>query len=247
LGADHCNAPGCGSTDWCDAHIVTRGFARTLSAPGRHNRAIRADGSRKAKQPLGPFDPRVLCSACDAKLGAIDEYAIDFCRAIGTTSDARTGSPFRRAHFDGDRFCLAVLAILWRASLSSHPQWSGISLGPYEARAGEILFGHASLSALAGFEVVLMRYASSEHDARKFIFEPLRIRSGQLNVFVLGIGGFQVIAKFDQRPFDRLLQPYVINGATALNAIHVRLEETAEYAYFQRAAAADRRRTSRPA
>lgn len=87
-----------------------------------------------------------------------------------------------------------------------------------------------------------MRYASSELDARKFIFHPLRIRSGPLNVYVMGVGGFQVIAKFDQRPFSPRLRSYVINGATRLIVPHVTLEETAEFEFFVGAAKEERSR-----
>jgi len=237
-----CAAPGCEEATLCNAHIVPRGFARRLSSPGGHNLAIRPDGSKKAKQPLGTFDSQILCGPCDSKLGVFDQYAIRFCDGLDATGDARTGTIFRHEQFDGDTFTLAVLAILWRASISKREEFTHISLGPYTGPAAQVLFGSAELADLPAFQVALMRYASNTHDARKVIFPILRIRSGALNVFTLGIGGFMVIAKVDQRPFDPQLRPYVINGATSLAVPRIRFEETAEYSYFREAAAEDRRR-----
>jgi hypothetical protein len=241
-----CLAPGCTSTKLCRAHIFPRGIARTLSRPGGHNRAIRPDGSKPANQPLGAFDTEILCADCDGRLGQFDEYAVRFCTALPTTPAARTGSLFRKAEFDGSRFALAMLAILWRASVSAREEWRDTSLGPYQDRAADALFSEQGLVNIPGFQIVLMRYASSELDARKFIFHPIRIRSGPLNVYVMGVGGFQVLAKFDQRPFNTRLQPYVINGAMHLIVPHVTLEETAEFGLFADAAKAERRRQSAP-
>lgn len=135
-----------------------------------------------------------------------------------------------------------MLAILWRASISRRPEWEDITLGPQEALAAEVLFGAAGLADAASIEIALTRYASSDHDARKFIFNPVRIRSGELNVIVFGVGGFQVLAKVDKRPFHRLLRPYIINGATTLTTIHMPLEQTAEFQFMMDAASTERRR-----
>lgn len=218
------------------------GFARTLSEPGRHNKAIRSTGAKPANQPHGEFDTGILCAACDTRLGLYDEYAITFCALLPQTFDARTGQIFLHVPFDGAQFARAVLAILWRASISDRDQFRNIGLGPYEDRAAAILFSNEPLSALPEFEVVLHRYACTDHDTRKFVFMPLRIRSGPLTAFTLGLGGFLVWAKVDQRPIDKLLGPFVINAATELRAPIVRFEDSAEYAYLRAAARSDRRR-----
>lgn len=229
-----CRAPGCTETKLCRAHIVPAGFARSLSGPGGHNKAIRSTGAKPANQPHGEFDSGILCGGCDTALGVFDQYAINFCSSLGLTPDARTAQLFEHAPFDGAQFARAVLAILWRASVSGRDQFGHIELGPYETRAAAVLFSGAPLSDFPEFEVVLNRYASSEHDTRKFVFMPLRIRSGALTAFTIGLGGFLVWAKVDQRPLDERLAPFVINAATALRAPIVRFEETAEYALFRK-------------
>jgi hypothetical protein len=237
-----CFGPCCDSTSFCKAHIIPQGFARTLSGPTGHNLAVSHDGAKPANQPLGPFDQQILCANCDGKLGVFDQSAIGYCNSLPMTGSAPTGRMFQGGAFNGATFSLAMLAILWRASISSRAEWAGISLGRYENQAAAVLFGQAELTSFPVFDVIVMRYASTDHDARKFIFPLLRIRSAGLNVFSWGVGGFQVLAKIDQRPFDRRLRPFIVNKAEALVVPHVRLEETAEFAFFNEAARADRRR-----
>jgi hypothetical protein len=235
-----CRAPGCDEAELCRAHIVPAGFARTLSAPGGRNRAIRSTGSKAAKQPHGEFDNAILCRRCDALLGRYDDYAVRFCASLPITRGAATGEIYRRAPFDGNLFTRAMLAILWRASLSDRDQFKDVSLGPYHDPIGAILFDDAPLTDCPELALVLYRYASDDHDARKFVFMPLRIRSGALNAFTIGLGGFLVWAKVDKRPVDSLLAPYVVNAAPELRAPIVRFEETAEYAFFRQIARRDR-------
>lgn len=237
-----CRAPRCTETKLCRAHVVPAGFARTLSNSGGHNRAIRETGSKPATQPHGEFDTELLCGPCDERLGQLDQYAIQFCASLPQTGHARTGQVYRHAPFDGDTFARAMLATLWRASTSARSQFAGISLGPYADRVASVLFDDAPLTSVPEVDIVLLRYASDEHDARRFLFMPLRIRSGPLNAFTLGLGGFLVWAKFDQRPTDPIFAPFVINAATELFALTMRFEETAEYAYFRQAASVDRAR-----
>lgn len=242
--AGHCQAPGCTETVLCEAHIIPRGFARTLSGPGGRNLAIKSSGAQAARQQHGEYDTGILCAACDAKLGMLDDYATSLCASLPSTPDARTGQIFEHSPFDGARFASAMLAIFWRASISRREQFRGIDIGPYRDRAAQILFADAPLSSLPEFELVLYRYASSHVDARKFIFMPLWIRAGQLNAYTVGLGGFLVWAKFDQRRVDRLIAPQVINAATSLRAHIIRFSETTEFDYFKKVAHVERRRTA---
>lgn len=191
---------------------------------------------------MGEFDTNILCAKCDRRLGLFDEYAIKYCAALSPTTWGNYGVIYRQQPFDGAAFAKAVLAILWRASISQREAWRSITLGPHADAAARILFESTSLSSLPAFEVVLLRYVSGQHDTRKFIFNPLRIRSGDLNAFAMGIGGFLVVAKVDQRPMHRRLSPYVINSADTLKAPIIPFEDTAEYAYLQKVADTDRKR-----
>ena len=223
-----CRAPSCAATDLCRAHIVPAGFARTLSVPGGRNLAVRAAGAKAAKQPHGEFDMTILCGDCDHHLGRFDDYAIAFCASLPRTIIGQTGDVFHHSPFDGPRFARAVLAIIWRASISAREQFRGICLGKYEESAAAVLFSGASLSTMPEFEVVLSRYASGDHDTRKFVFIPLRVRSGGLTAFTIGLGGFLVWAKVDQRRTDGALAPFVINSAAQLRAPIIEFETTAE-------------------
>jgi hypothetical protein len=238
----HCRAPGCSSVVFCKAHIVPRGFARLLSSPGGHNRAIHGTGADYAKQTLGDYDLGILCGPCDSKLGPYDDCAIDLCRSIPSTHRGRPGSIFAHEPFDGATFARAILAILWRASLSTRPSWDQVDLGPYLDPTGRILYEGADLATMPEFQLVLGRYVSRDHDAKRFIFYPLRIRNEHFNAYAFGLCGFQVIAKFDKRPMPPPFADLVVNEATSLRAYLVALEDTAEYTTFRTSAALERAR-----
>lgn len=242
-----CRRPGCQATQLCDAHIIPAGFARTLSAPNGCNIALKAKGSRRAKNQHGYFDPAILCVDCDGALGKFDEYAINFCKRLVTMPLDVTGKVLSYPDFDGETFVKFALAVVWRASISERPEWTEVSLGRYEPLAANILFGDAELGDSGEFEVSMFRYASPDHDARRFIFNPLQIRSGRLNMFVFGAGGFQILVKADRRPGHPFMRPFVINRANVLRCMTVRLEETAEYQYMMDVGKIDRSRIRHPA
>lgn len=237
-----CKCPGCQSTSFCDAHIIPAGFARTLSEPSGHNIALSAMGSKRAKEQHGYFDPAILCRTCDGLLGKFDEYAIDFCKTLQMTSTLRTGEAYTKAHFKGEQFAKFALAVIWRASISDRPEWKQISLGRYEAVIAGILFGESELHAAGDLEVAMFRFTSPDHDARRFIYQPLKLRSGDLNMFSFGAGGFQILVKADRRPIHRFLRTSVINSATRLTCYTLRFEETAEHDYMLGVGEIDRSR-----
>lgn len=229
----------------CEAHIIPRGFARTLSKPGAHNRAVTASGSRRARQPHGDYDPSILCAACDGKLGAYDRAAVEICRAIPANRVGSAGQIIRLSPFDGRMFALAILAVLWRASLSARPTWAEVALGPYEDRAAEVLLGGGDLSALPEYKVVLGRYYSARFDTTGFISYPVRFRNRSFSAYGLSLGGFQVVAKLDRRPMPAIMRPFVINDAAGLQAYLMQLEMTPEFKWMSDVAQREQHRQSR--
>lgn len=245
--SDHCQAPRCAETVLCNAHIIPAGFARTLSKHGGFNLALSAAGSKRAKHQHGYFDPTILCAGHDGHLGRFDEAAIAFCANLPMTPTARTGTLFRGDVFDGEAFATFALAVIWRASISRRPEWAAINLGRYEDIVANILFSEASLHDHAELEVVLLRYASSRDDTRRYTVNPLSIRSGALNVFTFSAGGFLLYVKVDQRPIDMNLRPFVINRMETLVCPIIQFEDSADFKYFRGVHAVDRTRGSRPA
>jgi hypothetical protein len=82
-------------------------------------------------------------------LGKLDDYALDVCRRFPKERVDLGDGTFEMANIDGDAFAKFVLAVLWRASISSRPEFRNVALGPYESQACEVIFGAKPLNAMS--------------------------------------------------------------------------------------------------
>jgi hypothetical protein len=130
-----------------DAHIVPRGFARDTMDGYPHNLKISPTNVHSTQH--GVYDPAILCGTCDALLGKLDDYALDVCRRFPKERVDLGDGTFEMANIDGDAFAKFVLAVLWRASISSRPEFRNVALGPYESQACEVIFGAKPLNAMS--------------------------------------------------------------------------------------------------
>jgi hypothetical protein len=229
-----CKAPGCGNKNLIQAHIIPAAFARTLYRAGGHNKVIFSDGGRRAQYQNGEFDNEILCHQCDNILGALDRYGFE-------VSQRFPAGPYRTNRVDladvcGEMFARFVLSVLWRASISTRPTFETISLGPYEEKAGRVIFQKDTMDSIAEYQLIANRYSSASMDTARFFSIPVRSRLGALNAFGFGLGGFQLVAKFDKRPLPSFLSEFVVNRSNRLLSFVIPLENTDEYKMMSEAA-----------
>ena len=87
---------------------------------------------------------------------------------------------------EGDKFAKAILAILWRASVSGRDNFKSLSLGPYEMTARDVLFGACELSAFGEYELIINRYKKPVH--QDLCSHPVQNRRPQsLHIFAVWI------------------------------------------------------------
>lgn len=209
----------CGSPKLINAHILPRGIADRVRRTF-HNVSVTADGSRKAKAQLGIFDRGILCATCDAVLGRLDDYAIQVCDRVPKDL-VSVGDLWALPSVDGDRYAKFVLAVIWRASISSLTECSRVSLGPYDPAARAILFDDAPLSTLPAFEVFQARFRSKSGKRPHLLMtwpEPTRWPNGHRG-YGFTFSGFEVFAKVDSRPTRDDWKPFVVNGNNALRGL----------------------------
>ena len=223
-----CIGLNCSSTDLIDAHIIPRGFARLIRGPGP-NMTISIQQAREAKPQLGEFDPDILCAACDHKLGYFDDYAIDVCKQFDRKHNRLPNDMFEFDNFDGDRFTKFILAVLWRASISKRSTFNEVSLGPYENKARDVLFGTKPLQNLKSFEVLVQRYTSVHLDMQGIYSIPTRAPFMNLNAYGFMLSGFRILAKFDRRPLNVGYVPFITNSALKLRGFFIEFEQTPEF------------------
>lgn len=194
----------------------------------RHNLLI----SKGAVRPVvhGVYDTNLLCAACDNALGSqLDDYALEVCRRFPQEHRSFGNAYFVLDNVDGDRFAKFVLSVLWRASISTRPEFRGVSLGPYEMPACEVIFGAAPITRALGYELIVSRYrARPGFNPEENYTTPLRQRFERLNGWGFSLHRFHMMAKLDKRLLPADLRPAIVNGNTKLNGAYVDFLSTNE-------------------
>ncbi len=193
---------------------------------------------------LGIFDKHILCASCDGLLGKFDDYLYDVIRGFDLCKHVGSNGVFNIPDVDCDTFCKGILAILWRASMSRHPAYAGLSLEKYEQIVQEILFGTRSLRELTHLEVCVQYYWSAHLGEMVKLFYTLPVKSqfGGRDGFGFGLNGFRIAAKLDEKEFDASFQPFVINRQGVLRGLAVELEQTPEFSRIADIAVAELKR-----
>jgi hypothetical protein len=223
-----CRGYQCTSTDLIKAHIIPACFAREIRGSHQHNLKISLDKVHPTQH--GVFDPNILCGNCDGILGKLDDYALEVCRRFPREHLKTEDGGFEMRNVDGDRFAAFVLAVLWRASITSRVEFRKVLLGPYEDEAREVIFGAKPLHKMAAYQLLLARYTppSGNFNPAGNYTSPARLKLGGANAWAFALHGFRIIAKIDRRPLPAGFHLIVANGRTTLNGPFVPYHATAE-------------------
>lgn len=240
---NHCRGPGCKETRLIKAHIIPRAFARmNQSRNKKHN--LELSLARVKPTQLGIFDKHILCERCDGLLGKHDDCLYDVIRGFKLPPGLRERDEFCDPKVDCDDFCKGILAILWRASITSHPAYRGVSLGPYEPIVRDILFGLRSFGDIREIEIAIQYYRSGHFGDKVNLFYtlPTPNKFEGRNGFSFGLNGFRIAAKIDKRSFSPAFGPYIINRTGVFRGLVVELEGTPEFSRMADIAVANMRR-----
>jgi hypothetical protein len=212
-----------------EAHIIPRAFARKLLG-SRPNMQISAGKTREANPQLGLYDRDILCADCDQILGQLDAYAVDTCRRFRTEHEVTSDNRFLIRNVDGDRFAKFVLAVLWRASVSTRPELRSVQLQKYENMARGVLFDNEPLRDFTAFRLFIQRYAGTEPDPSGVYTMPVQARVFRRRGYRFALAGFRIMAVLDDWPLHAAT-PFseVINGSNSLAGRFVAFEQTAEF------------------
>src|SRR5277367_5677904 len=173
---DHCHGPACKVTRLIKAHIIPRAFARmNQSRNKKHN--LELSLARVKPTQLGIFDKHILCERCDGLLGKQDDYLYDVIRGFVLPPGLRECDDFSDPKANCDAFCKGILAILWRASITSHPAYDGFSQVPYESIVRDILFGLRPLTGMRELEITIQYYQSDHFGEMVNLFYTLPVRT----------------------------------------------------------------------
>jgi hypothetical protein len=226
-----------------EAHIVPRGFARQIMGDQKHNVKISMD--RVGATHHGVYDNQILCQDCDGKLGGYDDYALDVCRRFQEEHSVGPDGMFEIPNVDGDKFATFILSVLWRASISSRYEFRKVSLGPFESRAHDVLFGNLDLVNMRDYELIVGRFINAPIRTENFYTSPARTKMLDLNAWHFALSGFKILAKMDQRKLPHELQPVIVNGNDTLRGQFVDYMASTEHETFRDMVLAHRNRVPR--
>lgn len=113
----------------CDAHILPRSLLKAMS-PEEYGKLliVGTDMGKKKRAPTGSYDTEILCRTCDGKLGEFDKYALRFVNS-STLVDHPSGVGWIIKGVNQNKLKLFCISYLWRASITSRPEFRGVSLG----------------------------------------------------------------------------------------------------------------------
>lgn len=127
----------------CQAHIVPRSFYHKYKAI-KYLSINSKTGKAKQKQS-GIWDDTILCSTCDNILGKYDTEAFNILLSDLSSHNILYSNEDWKLYlvdnnsYDYNKLRYFFISMLWRASISSTPEFKQINLGPYEEIALKIL------------------------------------------------------------------------------------------------------------
>ena len=190
------------------AHAIPEAFFRDVRG-ATPDLLLVSDGKQLPKMSrIGVYDSTILCANCEALFGAVDSYG---AQALTAAAVERRFTPARIegriighecAELDPRRVLQFLVAVLWRASISSHPFYRAVNLGPLEPIA--LNFALTGVQEQPVFDAVLSRWepAASSPKPLMVILDPHSERwEGGVRGYRLYLGDVVAYVKADARPF----------------------------------------------
>lgn len=182
-----------------DAHIIPLKYFET----GSDLKSYGA-GMRPSRRPKGPYDKEILCAECDGVIGKLDSHSYDFflsapdsVELIHDPEDKIHAIQIYQKSVKGYEINKFVYSVLWRASISTRPEFSRVSLGKYEDEIMKLMFDTSEKNILQ-FPIILGKIENCP--VKKYAVSPQRTRNENgVNVYRLYFGQYLVTVKVDSR------------------------------------------------
>ena len=223
---------GCGEREASSkSHIVPKSFFRNMDdGAGSLVEISTKAGHFKKRRPVGYYDRTILCRECEKVFGSHDDFGQSvLIRRAPEFSPIVDGSKpvgFQLNDVDGERFKRFLVSVLWRASVSTLPQFSMAGIGPHEVRARAISWNE-SFSSRDEFAFIGMRYF--ENELSDVMLNPHPVRNAGINFMCLYIPGYKFWLKVDGRRMNQKLGRFNIVDTNTLVLFAEDMQSSKEY------------------
>lgn len=192
----------------------------------------KAKGVAKVFTPQsGEYEGGLLCQACDGgKIGQFETYLANILNNNSLSEEQRlvceeivneTGVEFTRvSNLDYNKLKLALLSILWRASISKRDVFSEVSLGPYEEKIRTQLDSEISGND-NDISIIVMSWHNDKKTAKDIIGQPRRHKENGKTYYSFVINGFIVIFYITPSSVRKEMEPFRLQSDGTLSIIHL--------------------------
>jgi hypothetical protein len=202
------------------AHVIPRSFYEIdpdLPAP---RLITNTKGVYPKKSPIGVYDETIVCAKCEERFSRCDDYAarllLHQAGEFEKLPNPETGQlgGYRIREYDYHLLKMFVIATLWRASAAEQPTFARVDLGPFEARAREMLLNDTPGDPQE-FGALLLAWDVDY----SVIMDPLREKPFGPNTYRFYLGRYHAVIKVDKRPFPQKWEPGLLRPGQPLEVV----------------------------
>jgi hypothetical protein len=200
-----------------DAHIIPKSFFLEHADPKQPNRLVtnRVNAFPK-RSPIGVYDSNILCTKCEALFSPYDDYGYRFFHPTGDYPPVIAQGEklsYLVQDLDYSKLKLFLLAVLWRASVSTQEFYARVRLGPHEQRIKQLLLAQDA-GAPDEYSILIGRFDHSSELVP--MLGPVDTRLGGCDFYELLLNGFLVFVKIDNRSLPSLLHELMLRPGCPL-------------------------------
>lgn len=222
------------------AHVIPEAFFRVLRVDGEPPILLSNTANAFPKRsPTGVYDKDILCDQCEPKFDQVDDYGtrvlLNCFHEYFHPVKVGDRIVFQGTNVDPQLLLRFLVVTLWRASVSTHPYYKRVSMGPFEWLAKQVIFNPDD-PIPQEFSAVLLRYTrGDEHlDAATVLMDPLREKWGGVNTYRLYLGDVVAYVKVDSRPFPKPFYDFSLPTQTPVTLFTRDFSKSKEFASMEK-------------
>lgn len=230
------------------AHAIPESFFRVMRSGGGTSLLVsNPENSFPERAPIGVYDKSILCEECEKTFGEVDSYAAQvlltrFHELFKPAVHLGSAVALQSQEINQELLLRFFVAMLWRASVSTHPFYKHVQLGSYEAKAKDAT--DLSYPIPETFAVVLSSWPVIESDGvlTHGALDPFPERWSGINAYRVYFGQVVAYIKVDNRPFPSPLNELALCRQDGLSIVVRDFTESKDFAAMKKTAEQSRQR-----
>lgn len=203
------------------AHIIPESFFRLIKQNGKPILNLPDSISKyPEKSQIGIYDENLVCGDCERLFSPWDNYGHSFLVANFPKDklflDGNQALAYVIENYDYQKLKLFFISILWRASASSHKDFSNINVGPFEPKLKKMILNNDP-GDINYFSVIITKF--DDEKIATAIISPDKHKLDGINFISFYLGGFKVFIKVDSRESSELMKDFIMKPNSPLYVV----------------------------